>query len=150
MRALFFAAIIAAVTVSGCKKEDSKPATTTPPATMDGFTWREDGGTEITADSAYWTSWSNGTGVRAFKNGNANFFEINWDVASNTSAGTKTLEAGKGLTFLKGTATYTNTAAEKMNITAFSSDKLSGNFTVKISGGTIKELTGIFTNIPKR
>lgn len=142
--------VIAAATLSACKKEESKPTTTTPPATMDGFVWKEDGGTEITADSAFWTSWSNGTGVRAYKNGMANFFEINWDGAGNTSAGGKDLAAGKGLTFLKDRDTYTNTAKETLTVKALGGDKLSGNFEVSVSGGSLKKLNGTFTNIPKR
>ena len=143
-----FAAIFTA-----CKKDETAtPGASTPPVvtTKDGFVWKEDSGSEIVADSAYWTSWATGTGVRAYKNGNANFFEINWDVANNTSVGTKALDPGMGITFLKGAATYTNAGAERMNITAFDSDKLSGNFTVTMTGGAIKEISGTFTNIPKR
>lgn len=135
---------------AACKKEKDKPATTTPPATMDGFVWKEDGGAEISADSAFWTSWSNGTGVRAYKNGMANFFEINWDGAGNTGAGAKDLAAGKGLSFLKDRDTYTNTGKETLTITGSASDKLSGSFEVAVSGGSIKKLNGTFTNIPKR
>ena len=143
--------VFAIIAFSACTKDKATTPTSTPtPSAKDGFVWKEDGGSEITADSAFWTSWSSGTGVRAFKGGMVNFFEINWDAANNTSIGNKALEPGKGITFLKGTATYTNAGAERMNITAFSSDKLSGNFTVTMTGGSIKELTGTFTNIPKR
>ncbi|MFA6150793.1 MAG: hypothetical protein WC716_05700 [Chitinophagaceae bacterium] len=142
--------LVAIALLVACKKDKTTPAPTPTPAAKDGFVWKEDGGAEITADSAFWTSWSSGTGVRAYKGGMSNFFEINWDVANNTSVGTKALDAGKGVTFLKGSATYTNAGSESMNITAFGSDKLSGNFTVTMTGGTIKEVTGTFTNIPKR
>ena len=141
---------MAAAVFSACKKEKDKPTTTTPPATMDGFVWKEDGGVQISADSAFWTSWSNGTGIRAYKNGMASFFEINWDGAGNTSTGGKDLAAGKGLTFLKDRDTYTNTGKETLTITGSGSDKLSGSFEVAVSGGSIKKLNGTFTNIPKR
>ncbi|HTN16431.1 MAG TPA: hypothetical protein VL092_02035, partial [Chitinophagaceae bacterium] len=87
---------------------------------------------------------------RAYKNGMANFFEINWDGAGNTSAGGKDLAAGKGLTFLKDRDTYTNTAKETLTVKALGGDKLSGNFEVSVSGGSLKKLNGTFTNIPKR
>ena len=141
--------IIATVALFTACKKDTTSSTPTPSGKT-GFVWKEDGGTEITADSAYWTSWGTGTGIRAFKGGNANFFEINWDGANNTGTGTKALPASMGFTFIKSAATYTNTGAEKINITAFSSDKLSGNFTVSVGGGSIKELSATFTDLPKR
>lgn len=148
-----FLSIAAIAMLAACTKDKKSTPTPTPtptPVVKDGFIWKEDGGAEITADSAYWTTWSSGTGVRAFKNGNANFFEINWDVAGNTSVGTKALAAGKGINFLKGSSTYTNAGGERMNITAFASEKMSGNFTATITGGSIKEVSATFKNIPKR
>lgn len=143
-----FLPLLAIVALAACKKDNTNNNPT--PAATDGFTWTEDGGAAITADSAFWTSWGTGTGVRAFKNGYDNFFEINWDGAGNTAVGTKALDAGKGITFLKGTATYTNAGPERINITVFSNDKLSGNFTVTMTGGTIQEVSGTFNNIPRR
>ena len=61
----------------------SKSATTAPVVptpTTGSFTWTENGGAIITADSAFWTTGPWGTGIRAYKGVfPANFFEINWD-----------------------------------------------------------------------
>lgn len=151
MKKVIIALFAATALFAACKKDKTSTPTPTPtPTAKDGFTWKEDGGAEITADSAYWTSWSSGTGIRAYKGGMSNFFEINWDAPLNTSVGTKALTAGGGLTFLKGAATYTNSGAERINITGFSSDKLSGDFTVTVSGGSIKEISAKFVNLPKK
>lgn len=144
---------IASALFGACKKDTSTPtppSTPSTPTTKDGFTWKEDGGAEITADSAFWTTWNTGTGIRAYKNGMANFFEVNWDGPVNTGVGTKALVANTGLTFIKGTDTYTNSSAGRINITAFASDKLSGDFTATISGGSIKELSVKFVNLPRK
>ncbi len=77
-----FLCIIIVIT-SSCKKEDTDPDTTNV-----SFTWQEDGGAVITADSSFWTTGTWGTGIRAYKGGMVNFFEINWDVMDNTSVGT--------------------------------------------------------------
>jgi hypothetical protein len=144
---LILAGII--VLFAACKKDDNTTTTPITPTT-DGFTWKEDGGAEIKADSAFWTTWASGTGVRAYKGGMTNFFEINWSGANNTATGTYTLTSGGGITFLKGADTYTNTAKEVLTITAFTADKLSGNFTTALSGGSVKNVSVTFTNLPKR
>ena len=156
-------ALLATSIFFSCKKKDaSAPATTSPTTTTGsttggtviapagGFAWSENGGATINADSAYWTTWSNGTGVRAFKGGYANYFEINWGTSqNNTAIGAKPL-ALSDLTFLKGASTYTNNATSNLNVTAFASNQLSGNFTVSVSGGTITSLVGAFNNLPNK
>lgn len=138
------------VAIASCKKEDNNSSNNNDPQPKDGFVWKEDGGAEITADSAYWTTWGNGTGVRAYKNGMANYFEINWDGAGNTAANTYTLQANGGITFLKGNDTYVNPSDANITITGFSNDKLSGNFNISVSGGSIQKVSATFTNIPKK
>lgn len=153
MKKAMITVLAATALLAACKKDKATTPTPSPtptPTAKDGFVWKEDGGSEITADSAYWTSWSSGTGIRAYKGGMANFFEVNWDTSMNTSVGTKALNAAAGLTFLKATATYTNSGAGRVNITGFSSDKLSGDFTVTLTGGSIKEISAQFVNLPKK
>lgn len=138
-----------------CHKDEdttinTNPSVTPTPSTQDGFVWKEDGGAEIKADSAFWTTWGNGTGIRAYKNGMNNFYEINWGGANNTSVGNKALTAGQGFTFLKGSDTYSNSSAVDIVITAFNNDKLSGNFNVSVSGGSIQNLSATFINLPKK
>lgn len=129
------------------KSNDPTPATTTTPttnSTSDGFTWSEDGGAVITADSAFWTSGSWGAGVRAYKGGYANFFELNLD---NANTGNHTLSTSSA--FLKGNDTYA-IASGSLAISANTNDKLSGNFEAKVSGGMIKTVKGDFSNLKKK
>ena len=147
------------VFVYSCKKKEPTPTpvttnTTTTGGTTTGaaasFTWTENGGATLTADSAYWTTWSSGTGVRAYKAGYANYFEVNWGTTqNNTAVGAKPL-ALSDVTFLKGTATYTNNATSNLNVTAFTGNQLSGNFTVSVSGGTITSIAAGFNALQKK
>lgn len=126
-----------------CSQDDNTP-TPAPPVTADGFTWKEDGGAAITADSAFWTSGGWGAGVRAYKNGMANFFEINF---SDAGTGTKSLAGG--FTFLKGSDTY-NAATGSVDITSAADDLLTGTFSATLTGGSISAVSGSFTHLPKR
>ncbi len=131
--------------VTSCSKKSNDPAPSNNiVSTPDGFTWSEDGGTLITADSAFWTSGSWGAGVRAYKGGYASFFELNLD---NANSGNHTLSTSS--TFLKGSDTYA-VASGSLTISANANDKLSGNFEAKVSGGTIKTVKGSFSNLKKK
>ena len=136
-----------------CKKDETS-STVTPPVitpTATTFTWKENGGSLITADSAFWTTWSSGTGIRAYKGGMQNFFEINWTSANNTSIGTKALTANNGdFTFLKGAVSYDISTNQNLNITAFTNDKLSGNFSFAVKGGAITLIDASFNDLPKK
>ncbi len=130
------------------KKDDG--SCTYLPVIQTGFSWKEDGGLEIVADSAFWTTGSWGTGIRAYKGGMANFFEINWQGANNNLVGSKTLDPTYGFTFLKNSDTYTGTSGQALEITAVSGNSISGNFSVPVTGGTISTITGTFTSINKK
>lgn len=145
----FFAVI--SLTIVSCKKEDPEPTPIAPvPTPTSSFTWQENGGSTVTADSAFWVTGSWGTGIRAYKGGLSNFFEINWDTMDNTSLGTKILTTPYGFTFLKGSDTYTCLADQNLTITGNSNNTLTGNFTVPVVGGTITSISGTFTSIPKQ
>ncbi|MBS1644060.1 MAG: hypothetical protein JST36_03410 [Bacteroidetes bacterium] len=134
--------------LSCSKKDDPSP---NPPGGTTSFTWTENGGPVITADSAYWTTGSWGTGIRASKGGMDNYFEINWTPANNTVVGMKTLDASSGgFTFLKGSATYSITVDQDINITSFASDKMDGGFNLTVSGGSITNIKANFTGLPKK
>lgn len=149
-----------------CKKKESTITTTNPssstststsgtttgaPVTTYSFSWTENAGAVIVADSAFWTTGNWGTGVRAYKGGMTNFFEINWSGANNTSVGTKTMNpANFDFTFLKENATYVIATSQTLSITGFSSNLLSGNGNVAVTGGTITNLNFQFANLPKR
>lgn len=144
-----FLALIS-LTIVSCKKEDPEPTPIVPvPTPTSSFTWQENGGSTVTADSAFWVTGSWGTGIRAYKGGLSNFFEINWDTMDNTSLGTKILAAPYGFTFLKGSDTYTCLADQNLTITGNSNNTLTGNFTVPVVGGSITSISGTFTSIPK-
>ena len=76
MKKYFLVALIfgmLSILFQSCSKEEVTPAVippvTTPvaPVVTSAFTWKEDGGAILTADSAYWTTGSWGTGIRAYK-----------------------------------------------------------------------------------
>ena len=147
--------LISSVFVSCKKKEEAAPAsaataTTPPPATPStaSFTWQENGGAVITADSSFWTTGNWGTGLRAYKGGMANFFEINWSTPTNTSVGSKPLNVGYDFTFYKGADTYTISSDQTLNITAFTGNAISGNFNVTVAGGAITTISANFQNLP--
>ena len=152
--------VLTTILVIGCKKKDSTSpeeestptttgSTTGTPVAAGSFTWTENGGAVNSADSAFWTTGTWGTGVRASKGGFANYFEINWATQNNTSVGSKALTAGS-FTFLKGSATYTNAASENLSVTAFASNALTGGFTVSVSGGSITTIVGGFSALPNK
>lgn len=147
--------------IFSCKKKDEttpeEPTTTTgdtnggTTGATGSFQWQENGGTIQTADSSFWTTGTWGTGVRAFKGGYSNMFEINWATQNNTSVGSKTLSAANyGFTYIKSPSTYTNSIDQTLSITDNSNTKLSGNFNVAVVGGTITTITGTFTSLPKK
>lgn len=138
-----------ALVLFGCSKSATTAAVPTP--TTGSFTWTENGGAIITADSAFWTTGAWGTGIRAYKGVfPANFFEINWATQNNTSVGVKPLPTGTYFTFLKAASTYTNPTAQTLNVSAFASNLLSGNCTVAVSGGSITTLACTFSNLSYR
>lgn len=97
----------------------------------------------------FWTTGTWGTGVRASKGGYTNYFEINWATQNNTSITTKTI-AVDDFTFLQGSSTFTNSTSQTLSVVGFSSNQLSGGFTIAVSGGTITTITGGFNAINKK
>lgn len=141
--------LIMALGLFSCNKSATTAPAPTP--TTGSFTWMENGGAIITADSAFWTTGAWGTGIRAYKGAfPANFFEINWATQNNTTVGVKPLPTGTYFTFLKAGSTYTNPTAQSLNVTAFASNLLSGNCTVAVSGGSITTLACTFSNLSNR
>lgn len=151
MKMLFLSTISLAFLFTSCSKDASTSTTPTPNPVASSFTWTENSGATNTADSAFWTTGTWGTGIRAYKGGMANFFEINWSTQDNISVGAKVIDPlNYGFTFIKNGTTYTNTASQNLNITASASNKIDGNFNLAVSGGTITNITGSFTGIAKK
>ena len=141
----FIIASLITLAFAACKKDDSSPSNNGGGGSNTaGFTWKEDGGAENRADSAFWTTYSGGAGIRAYKGGMANFFEIN---VANSNVGSQAL--GTGLTYLKGSAVITSKVGT-LNITANASDKLSGDGITTVSGGGLGSISFTFTDLPKR
>lgn len=144
------------LTTFSCKKKDDPAPTTNSTYNNNGntisgsFQWQENNGSINTADSAYWTTGSWGTGIRAYKGGMNNYFEINWLTANNTSVGTKTLDPTYGITYLKGSSSYSGSNGQSLSITAFANNQLSGNFQTPVTTGTITALTGTFSSLSKK
>lgn len=159
-KTLFVLALAFGISITSCKKESTEPTPEEPapvvpitptPTLTASFLWQEDGGAIITADSSYWTTGTWGTGIRAYKAGMINFFEINWSTINNISVGVKTLDPlNYGFTFLKSASTYTCATNQNLNITATATTTISGNFNVPVVGGTIAAISATFTSLPKR
>lgn len=148
---LYLSILFSSLFFISCNKEETEPEVTAPivqPPANGTFSWKENGGSVITADSAFWTTGGWGTGIRAYKG--ADFFEINWDTPNDNSVGAKVLATPYGFTFLKSPATYTCSNNETLNITASASNLISGNSSVQVNGGTITTIAIAFTDLPVR
>jgi hypothetical protein len=147
-----------------CKKKDTTtpdPATSTTNTTGGGtttggtssFVWQENGGSTLTADSAYWSFGPAFTFIKAYKSGNANYFNIRWGGGNMVGVGTSTLVGlpTPGFNFTKSSVTYSNTTNQFLNIiesntvTTNAYNDISGSFNVAVSGGTISTISGTFT-----
>lgn len=145
---LIFAAAIA---FTACKKKSSDPEPESTSATTGGgapasvgFTWTPAGGSATVADSAFYYQQYNT--IHAYKNGNANHFEIN---LTALTAATYSISSSNALTYVMG-STYLTASSGQVNITASANNKLSGNFNTPLSGGSITSVTGQFVDIPKK
>ncbi|MES2132400.1 MAG: hypothetical protein V4506_08615 [Bacteroidota bacterium] len=151
--------ILGALIITSCKKKtqdpepDPTPTTTTTGGTTTGntnsspgFTFTPNGGSATVADSAFY--YQQYKTIHAYKNGNANHFEINLSALTVTSysMGSGT---GNALTYVMG-ATYLTASTGSLNITASANNKLSGNFNTTLAGGSISSVTGQFVDLPKR
>jgi hypothetical protein len=147
---IFIASAILSIAILSCKKSTEDVPAPAVTAAAGSFTWTENGGAVITADSAFWTTYNGGTGIRAYKGANlANFFEINWAGNTNTAVGAKILNTTGDFTFVKLPIYYINPTNQTLNISAFANNKITGNATVTVTGGTITTLALTFTELPK-
>jgi len=149
---IFYLSIFAiSIFLFSCKKENIQseiiiPEVPTP--AVGAFTWQENSGALITADSAFWTTGIWGTGIRAYKG--SDFFELNWNTPNDVSVGSKVFATPYGFTFLKSSATYTCSNNESLTITASASNAISGNSSVQVTGGAISAIAITFTGLPLR
>jgi hypothetical protein len=143
--------VLFAATFLACKKqEDSTPTAAQKLRTRDGFVWHENDSTDWRADSAYWVSSGNRTGLRAYKDGYTYIFYLDWDTAMNIAPGVKTLgPRGAGFTYVHG-GTNTSKSPEQLYITDSSGGKISGYFSIATWGGGVKRVTAQFINLPRK
>jgi hypothetical protein len=138
------------LSIISCKKEEEKTNNNSSTTTA-SFEWQENGGSKILADSAFWTTGTWGTGIRAYKGGTANFFEVNWSGNNNTTPGKKVISyTNYGFTFIKGGTTYNISSDQDLTITAAESNTLTGSFTISPVGGTITSIEAHFNILPKK
>ena len=139
-----FAIVILSIIITSCSDDDSNNASSTNPA-GDSFTWTENGGSTIVADSAFYESQYKT--IKAYKGQNMeHFIEINLtdDAVANYPIGN-----GYAVSKLKSTGIYAATAGS-INITAKSATSMSGAITSTGSGAGITSLSAEFTGIEVR
>lgn len=143
--------VVGSFVFTACKKKTSEPEPTSATTTggtpaVGGFTWTPSGGAATVADSAFYYQQYNT--IHAYKNGSANHFEINL-TALTIASYSVTSSSGNALTYVMGT-TYLAATSGQINITANAGNKVSGNFSTPLSGGSITSVSGQFVDIPKK
>ncbi len=146
--------------IFSCKKKDETTPEEPTPTTTGGttgatgpFSWQENGGAVINADSANWVGGTWGAGIRAYKGGFAKWFEINWSGANDISVGAK---SGFGLNYIEASGAgdyYISATSGTLNITVSTNSVISGNITGAVVGQTntpVTSLTATFTSLSKR
>lgn len=151
-------ACFVALSLFSCKKEvenivnppEPDPAPVAP--TTQGFYWSENGGEYIKADSAYWSTFSPGTGIRAYKDSTFYFFEVVWSKSDDTIVGTKKLKPAEfNFNFSKGNDVHLITAEQNLNLTAFKNGLMSGNFNVNVTGtSSVKTVAATFNELKEK
>lgn len=142
-----------------CQKKQ-KPSTITSTASpiQDGFIWTENGGPPITADSAYWTTGTFGTSIKAYQDRGSTFFDIGLGPNIDTTVGVKTVYPPmSGHTHLNDNIRYvvrsfdirTISTPQTLTITAFKNSQMSGSFTFPM-GGPPTVISCTFTHLPKK
>jgi len=143
--------ILVALLVAGfftfCKKNKPEQTCTscdTGPSTPPGFTFTKNGGSAITADSAYFYPSSNT--IIAYYQGNTH--RVNVKTAS-LNPGSYAISTTNKVTYTELSLVY-NASGGSINITANANNKLSGDFTTSGTGGGFISVNGQFKDIPKR
>ena len=137
---------------TGCAKDEDEPedpnttTTTTGGTVTYDFKWTPNSGNTISANEAYYSTATNN--IYAAKNGTANSVEIILpDFSTATYSITST--SGNSLEFLSNSVAYQATSGT-VKITTNGGNKISGNFNVAFSSGTLTGLSGQFTDIPQK
>lgn len=132
------------ISIVSCSDDDTTPNNgANQPAS--GFTWTENGGATITADSAYYES--RYKTIKAYKGENMEqFIEIN---LSADAPATYAIGSGYAVSKLDASGIYAASSGE-IKITAKDASKMSGTITSAGSGSDVNALDAQFNNIEVR
>ncbi len=143
---LIAATLISLNLLTACTKKSTSTPTPTPTPTpaATGFSWTENGGAEIKADSAFYeTRYKT---IKAYKTGK--FIEIN---LTDGIPATYSLGTSNAVSMLvAGASTLYAASSGSVIITANASSKMTGTFTSAGTGASVTKLDGKFTDIAVR
>lgn len=146
MKQLLILGLFLAFSLQSCSEDDTSASGNT--NTTSGFTWKENGGAEIKADSAYYVTQFKT--IKAFKNysdpANSKFIEIN---LTGGSPATYDVSGGNAISFLYSGNLYVASTGAVI-ISENSSNKMTGTFTSTSTNGTVTSLEGSFKSIEIR
>lgn len=147
MKRLFILGLFLTFSLLSCSEDDNSNSNNNNNPNS-GFTWKENGGAEIKADSAYYVTQFKT--IKAFKNFsdpvNSKFIEIN--LTGGTPA-TYDVSNGNDISFLYSNNLYVASTGAVI-ISENSSDKMTGTFTSTSTNGTVTSLEGSFKSIEIR
>lgn len=133
---------------SSCKKEPDQSCGTCPVGgsvnTPQGFTYTKNGGTALTADSAFFLPASNT--IVAYYQGGTNRVIIK---TASQNPGTYSISTANKVTHLDAYGTY-NATGGNVIITANANNKISGSFITNGTGAGYISVNGQFQDIPKK
>ena len=143
-RVLILLSLIA-LTFTSCSNDDSNSNTV---PTTSSFKWTENGGAEITADSAYYESAFKT--IKAYKNindaANSKFVEINLTAGT---VGSYDVTTGNAIALLASNSLFSATSGT-INITESTSNTMTGSFDGSSSTGNTTAIEGTFNAIEIR
>lgn len=146
MKRLLILGLFLTFSLQSCSEDDTSASGNT--NTTSGFTWKENNGAEIKADSAYYIA--EFKTIKAFKNYsdpvNSKFIEIN--LTGGTPA-TYDVSNGNDISFLYSNNLYVASTGTVI-ISENSSNKMTGTFTSTSTNGTVTSLEGSFKSIEIR
>jgi len=130
---------------ASCSDDDSAPNDNQNQPATASFTWTENGGATITADSAFYVTQYKT--IKAFKGANmAHFVEIN---LTADSPATYQIGSGNAVSKLDGTGVYVASSGS-VTISEKTATKMSGSVTSTGSGSSVTALNAQFTDIEVR
>lgn len=139
---------IVILTLSSCKKEPDQSCGSCPVGgsvnTPQGFTYTKNGGSAITADSAFFLPTSNT--IICYYQGGTNRVILK---TSSQAPGTYSISTVNKVTYSDPLGVY-NATGGSISITANANNKISGSFITNGTGGGYISVNGQFQDIPKK